>query len=482
MADPTSPAPDSHRADRHADRRLRGRANRPRLPRQRRPAPRRAALAGTRGNARRPWPVAASAHRRAARRSGVVARERRPRASELRSRRRACACRSRSRSPRRASTSCASAATTRRRSRCCARVFTWAPTEARATGSTPCRHRDRVHATGAATIGTDAPLAVFARANLAPAGEAALPWQGSVEDRRASRPARDEGLVRVEAHDGRPAQTLDARAVVRPFAAWPLGELHASVEAIDLAVFASDAPTTSLSGRAVVTTTGSDQPAIVSLDLANARAGRWNEGRLPVQPRRAALRDPTRRTSSIVDAEGRAGSAPARPDGSSHAAAGARPPGTSPPISPAFARLRSTPVRPRPVGNPLLGNRFAAHRSGFAGARRPPSNAPRVDVVAQLAGSSSILVCRAACRAPPACASKPALRTTTIELRAAGLRSATRRASGAGKLARTGADKPWRATASCAWSTSIRCHGGPAAPTRRSRAARTGSMPTASST
>ncbi|HWH84133.1 MAG TPA: translocation/assembly module TamB domain-containing protein, partial [Burkholderiaceae bacterium] len=85
------------------------------------------------------------------------------------------------------------------------------------------------------------------------------------------------------------AQALDARATLHPFAAWPLGELQARTEALDLSAFASAAPVTALSGEARAATTGADQPASVTLDLANALAGRWDENRLPVQRLTLAL-------------------------------------------------------------------------------------------------------------------------------------------------------------------------------------------------
>ncbi|HEY4956980.1 MAG TPA: hypothetical protein VII31_04135, partial [Caldimonas sp.] len=140
---------------------------------------------------------------------------------------------------------------------------------------------DRANATGSASIGADAPFAITADATLA-AIDTTLPWQAAL----AADGPLDALNVRAQAHvaarAGQAAQALDLRAVVKPFATWPLGELNATTEALDLAVFASAAPATSLSGRAVVTTSGLDRPASVSLSLANARAGRWNEGRLPV--------------------------------------------------------------------------------------------------------------------------------------------------------------------------------------------------------
>ncbi|HEX4232969.1 MAG TPA: hypothetical protein VH041_01565, partial [Caldimonas sp.] len=103
--------------------------------------------------------------------------------------------------------------------------------------------RDRMRATGTLTIDTDRPLAVTARVSLVAANDAVLPWQAAVD---ASGPLAQLDVhadANVAAREGRAAQSLAAHAVVRPFAPWPLGELQASTEALDLAVFASGVPT-----------------------------------------------------------------------------------------------------------------------------------------------------------------------------------------------------------------------------------------------
>ncbi len=81
----------------------------------------------------------------------------------------------------------------------------------------------------------------------------------------------------------RPAQSLDARATLRPFASWPLGDLQATARSLDLSAFGSALPATVLNIDANAASTGLDQPALLSLTLANAEAGRWNEGKLPVR-------------------------------------------------------------------------------------------------------------------------------------------------------------------------------------------------------
>jgi translocation and assembly module TamB len=121
--------------------------------------------------------------------------------------------------------------------------------------------------------------------------------------------------ARVDADGPRAAQRLDAVTLLRPFAAWPLGETRATTAALDLAAFVPGAPTTALAGSAVVRTQGLGEPALATLDLVNADAGAWDRQRLPVRALRAELRarpdDP--RTLEIVSlaAELGPGAAPA---------------------------------------------------------------------------------------------------------------------------------------------------------------------------
>ena len=78
-------------------------------------------------------------------------------------------------------------------------------------------------------------------------------------------------------------QSLDAQATLRPFAAWPLADLRASTQGLDLSAFAVALPATSLSGKAVLSSSGTDQPATAVVELSNADAGTWNAGKLPLR-------------------------------------------------------------------------------------------------------------------------------------------------------------------------------------------------------
>ena len=148
---------------------------------------------------------------------------------------------------------------------------------------------DRVTASGNATIAADAPFLIGVRLALA-SSESTPAWQANASADGTLEALNVAATARVSPSPAHAAQSLDAKAVVRPFAAWPLGELNASTDALDLSAFASGAPATTLSGHAIATTSGIDRPAVVSVELRNARAGRWNEGLLPVQLLSAELR------------------------------------------------------------------------------------------------------------------------------------------------------------------------------------------------
>ncbi|HEX7439278.1 MAG TPA: translocation/assembly module TamB domain-containing protein, partial [Caldimonas sp.] len=92
-----------------------------------------------------------------------------------------------------------------------------------------------------------------------------------------------QAIVRAPASAGRPAQTLDLRATLRPFAAWPLGDLQLAAQGLDLSAFHAALPATALSGTASAQTHGIDLPSDVSAQFSNADAGPWNEGRLPLR-------------------------------------------------------------------------------------------------------------------------------------------------------------------------------------------------------
>jgi translocation and assembly module TamB len=159
---------------------------------------------------------------------------------------------------------------------------------------------DRLRASGSARIGTHAPLQLQAALDLAndladdvaKDSAAALPaWNlkaslaGPLEApaMTATLRAQPAATATASAKAAPVPQSLDAQATLRPFAPWPLGDLKLTAKALDLAAFHSAAPTTALDLDALAKTQGLDQPVVVTLALANAAAGRWNEGRLPLR-------------------------------------------------------------------------------------------------------------------------------------------------------------------------------------------------------
>lgn len=143
---------------------------------------------------------------------------------------------------------------------------------------------DKLRATGSGRINTDAPFALDVKLDLAQqAAPDATAWQARTSlSGQLAQPVLS-AQVQAQPAGGRPAQSLELRAGLRPFAAWPLGELQATTKSLDLSAFLSGAPVTSLSGSANATSSGLDLPATVTARLANADAGRWNEGKLPVR-------------------------------------------------------------------------------------------------------------------------------------------------------------------------------------------------------
>ena len=169
---------------------------------------------------------------------------------------------------------------------------------------------DRARAFGRGSIDTDTPFAVEARLGLV-ATDPQLAWQAGAAAQGPLAALSTAIIVRLPASSGHAAQTLDAQAMVRPFAAWPLGDLDLATQGLDLSAFAGGLPATALSGRAHARTSGLDRPAAVAVELVNARAGRWNEGLLPMQRLTADLRARPDDTSvlEITRLEGELGSA-----------------------------------------------------------------------------------------------------------------------------------------------------------------------------
>lgn len=151
---------------------------------------------------------------------------------------------------------------------------------------------DRLQARGG-RVHLDAQAPFRLEAALQAAGTGAAPWQAGVE---AAGPLAEftlRGWLRGLSAGGRELAAGDATAQVRPFAAWPLGQLELHTRALDLAALWSSAPQTQLSGRATLRPRTPGQPLQVALEFDNLLPGRFDERRLPVRRLQAALQAPT---------------------------------------------------------------------------------------------------------------------------------------------------------------------------------------------
>ena len=148
----------------------------------------------------------------------------------------------------------------------------------------------RLKAQGSAQIVTRSPLRIDAQVALTQSQQPQLAWSAQATLAGPLQQPQLRATVRALPRPGQREQSLDAQATLRPFDLWPLGDLQASTKSLDLSLFHNGAPLTALSGDASMRTTARDQPASLTLRLANAEAGLWNEGRLPLRSVSVELR------------------------------------------------------------------------------------------------------------------------------------------------------------------------------------------------
>ncbi len=262
----------------------------------------------------------------------------------------------------------------------------------------------------------------------------------------ASGGAKSTGPAPVPAAGPTRAQSLDLRATLKPFASWPLAELQARTEALDLSAFHPAAPATALSGEAVVLSQALDQPITVKLSLSNAQAGRWNEGKLPVRSVAVELQgradDPSTLDLRRLDAE--LGT-------QQQAAGGVQGQGRWTPerwnVDATLKAVQPSLLDARASAMQLSGPVTAAG-SGFAAT---DADAATVDVKADLAGqlSGAVLGTRVRRDQPRTVQLKldAQLNPLRIELRDLQAQTGGARATLSGQLTRAKREAPWRALA-----------------------------------
>lgn len=148
---------------------------------------------------------------------------------------------------------------------------------------------DRLRLSASGQMGTEGTLPLEARAELqsqplpGATGPLATAWAAKVDARGPLQRLALDGQLRALPGPQAIGASLDLHTVLAPFAPWPLAELKARMQQLDLATLASTLPSTRLDGSAELSSTGMDQPAGLRLQLDNALAGRWDEARLPVR-------------------------------------------------------------------------------------------------------------------------------------------------------------------------------------------------------
>ena len=157
----------------------------------------------------------------------------------------------------------------------------------------------KVAARGALRVASGAPFDVAAELALAPSAAASAPF-GPIEDFHADIRARGplDWLNVTAALRGRLAAgsaaaeppALEVKAALLPFAAWPIGALEASTRGLDLSALSSALPSTALTGTATLASDAAAKPASLAVALDNARAGRVDEGLLPLRSLRVDVR------------------------------------------------------------------------------------------------------------------------------------------------------------------------------------------------
>jgi translocation and assembly module TamB len=142
----------------------------------------------------------------------------------------------------------------------------------------------QIELAGSARIDSRKPFATALSLEAkAPAAGQAPAWQARLQLTGPLAELRAQAQLAVEAARGKPPASLDAKATLRPFAAWPLAELEARTRGLDLSSIDPAWPVTALSGLAQLRSEAADRPAVIEAEIVNARAGRWSDGALPVR-------------------------------------------------------------------------------------------------------------------------------------------------------------------------------------------------------
>ncbi|QPF75035.1 hypothetical protein G8A07_20355 [Roseateles sp. DAIF2] len=169
---------------------------------------------------------------------------------------------------------------------------------------------ERLNLAGQATLQTRGEMRVAAKLQLTQdaATDAALPeLRGWSAEARLDGPLAGPRLLAeasLPAAPERAGQRLKLDAGLAPFAPWPLAQARLTTENFDLQALVASLPATALSGSAKLDGSAWDRPARLQAELANARAGRWDQQRLPLQRLDLDLQLRPDRLAGLADPKG----------------------------------------------------------------------------------------------------------------------------------------------------------------------------------
>jgi translocation and assembly module TamB len=151
---------------------------------------------------------------------------------------------------------------------------------------------DPMQLSGHLRIGATAPMQLDAQLKATQSAQAAsgvgLPaWAKTLRADWQAQAQASGPLKRFNAQASLRAQgqSFDATAQVAPADAWPLPQLEARTQGLDLSALLERAPLTALSGTLRIAPASANEPHTLTLDadLDNAKPGRWDAQQLPVR-------------------------------------------------------------------------------------------------------------------------------------------------------------------------------------------------------
>lgn len=148
---------------------------------------------------------------------------------------------------------------------------------------------DKLRAQGRLQLGAAPPFALDSTLQLQSVDGAPLPWTADAKASGTLERLALEVVLGSQTTAGRKAASMTLQAALTPFEPWPLADLTAYTEALDLSALSSQLPQTQLQGRALLRSKALDQPMQAELEVDNAAPGRWDEGRLPLRRLQLAI-------------------------------------------------------------------------------------------------------------------------------------------------------------------------------------------------